>query len=88
MLSKAIAAGWEWLAGPWRRLHLDSARRFLDGMFLIVVAAHSKWLEVFPLQTSTFETTIEALRLLFSQFGLPEHTVTDYGNQFTSAEFK
>ena len=88
MPSKVSSASWDWPAGPWRRLHLDYAGPFLDRMFLIVVDAHSKWLEVFPLKTATSETTIGALRRLFSQFGLPEHIVTDNGTQFTSAQFK
>lgn len=86
--SKTTAASWDWPAGPWRRLHLDFAGPFLDRMFLIVVDAHSKWLEVFPMKTATSETTICKLRTLFSQFGLPEHIVTDNGSQFTSAQFK
>ena len=87
MPSKVTTANWDWPAGPWRRLHLDFAGPFMDRMFLIVVDAHSKWLEVFPMKTATSET-IEALRRLFSQFGLPEHIVTDNGSQFTSAQFK
>jgi hypothetical protein len=86
--TKATSASWDWPAGPWRRLHLDFAGPFLDKMFLIVIDAHSKWLDVFPLTTATSETTIRALRRLFSQFGLPEHIVTDNGSQFTSAQFK
>ena len=36
---------WEWPAHPWERIHVDYAGPFLDRMFLIVVDAHSKWLE-------------------------------------------
>ena len=32
--------------------------------------------------------TIDALRQLFSYFGIPEHIVTDNGCQFTSLEFE
>ena len=77
MPSKVTSASWDWPARPWRRLHLDYEGPFLDRMFLIVVDAHSKWLEVFPLKTVTSETTIGALRRLFSQFGLPEHNYSD-----------
>ena len=80
MPSKVTSASWDWPAGPWRRLHLDYAGPFLDRMFLIVVDAYSKWLEVFPLKTATSETTIGALRRLFSQFGLPEHIVDGQRN--------
>ena len=33
-------------AEPWSRLHLDFVGPFLKGMFLVLVDAHSKWLEV------------------------------------------
>ena len=45
---------------------LDFAGPFMDRLFLIVVDEHSQWLEVFPLKTATSETTIKALRHLFS----------------------
>ena len=88
MPAKSTAASWDWPTGPWRRLHLDFAGAFLNHMFLIVIDAHSKWLEVFPMKIATSETTISVLRKLFAQFGLPEHIVTDNGTQFTSVKFK
>ena len=39
---------WEWPERPWSRLHADYAGPFLGKMFLIVVDAYSKWLEVIP----------------------------------------
>ena len=51
-------------------------------MYLIVVDAHSKWLEVLPMTTAT------ALRTLFARFGIPESLVSDNGPQFTAAEFQ
>ena len=41
---------WEWPQKPWSRLHLDYAGPFLNRMFLVLVDAHSKWLEVVPAQ--------------------------------------
>ena len=46
---------WEWPHKPWVRLHLDYAFPFLGKMFLIVVDVHSKWIEAFPMSTSTSE---------------------------------
>ena len=40
---------WEWPHKPWLRLHLDYAGPFLGKMFLIVMDAHSKWMEAFPM---------------------------------------
>ena len=78
---------WEWPKRPWARLHADYAGPFMGKMFLIVVDAHSKWLEVIPVSSTTSTTTIEHLRSLFSTHGLPEMLVTDNGTVFTSAEF-
>ena len=56
-------------------------------MFLIVVDAHSKWPEVYPMSTTTAEKTIEVLRHIFASHGLPMQVVTDNGPQFTAKEF-
>jgi len=37
---------WSWPDGPWKRIHVDFAGPFLGSMFMVVVDAHSKWLEV------------------------------------------
>ena len=37
---------WTWPTTPWYRLHVDLAGPFLGHMWLIVIDAHSKWLEV------------------------------------------
>ncbi len=37
---------WEWPERPWARLHIDYAGPLLGHMFLVVVDAHSKWMEV------------------------------------------
>ena len=79
---------WEWLHKPWIRLHLDNGGPLLGKMFLIVVDAHSKWLEAFQRNTSTSSATIEKLRIAFSTHGLPEMVVTDYGSDFVSEEFE
>jgi len=52
---------WEWPSQPWSRLHLDFAGLFMGHMYLIVVDAHSKWLDVQIMQSITAEKTIEKL---------------------------
>ena len=79
---------WEWPPRPWARLHADYAGLFLGKMFLIVVDAYSKWLEVKPVASASSATTIEQLRSIFATHGLPEMLVTDNGSIFTSAEFQ
>ena len=56
-------------------------------MFLVVVDAHLKWLEVFQMHTATSRATIQQLQALFAQFGLPQMIVTDNGPCFSSEEF-
>ena len=79
---------WEWPHKPWVRLHLDYAGPFLGKMFIIMIDAHSKWMEAFPMNTSTSRATIEKLRIDFAKHGLPEIVVTDNGSNFTSEEFE
>ncbi|KAL3079404.1 hypothetical protein niasHT_033632 [Heterodera trifolii] len=55
-------------------------------MYLIIVDAHSKWLEVFEMRSTGSAATIEQLRSLCARFGLPETLVTDNGTQFSSNE--
>ena len=78
---------WPWPDKPWSRIHVDFAGPVLGKMLMIVVDAHSKWIEAVPMDTSTSQATISRLRTLFATHGLPEMLVTDNGRNFTSAEF-
>ena len=71
----ALLQSWEWPAHPWARLHLDYAGLLLGHMFLILVDAHSKWMEVKLVKTATSTITIEHLRNIFATHGLPEMLV-------------
>ena len=44
---------WKWPTCPWAQLHVDFAGPMDGRMYLIVVDAHSKWLEVLPMATAT-----------------------------------
>ena len=57
-------------------------------MFLIMIDAFSKWLEVKLLTAATSTVTIEHLRGIFTTHGLPEVFMTDNGTPFTSSEFE
>ncbi|KII72057.1 hypothetical protein RF11_16520 [Thelohanellus kitauei] len=48
--------------------------------------AGTKWIEVFPIKSSTSSKIILCLLEAFSRFGLPRCLVTDNGKQFTSNE--
>ncbi|XP_060786568.1 LOW QUALITY PROTEIN: uncharacterized protein K02A2.6-like [Neoarius graeffei] len=79
---------WEWPETPWSRLHIDYAGPYLGKMFLIIVDAHSKWIDVYPTNSATSQVTIEKLRQCFSTHGLPQTIVSDNGTCFTSQEFE
>ena len=79
---------WKWPTRPWARVHLDYASPFLGRMFLIAIDAHSKWMEVDTMSSTTSVATIQSLCNMFARFGLPEQVVTDNGRNFVSEEFK
>ena len=56
-------------------------------MFLVVVDAHSKWVEIVQMSSITSSKTVTELQKLFSLYGLPDQLVFDNGPQFTSDEF-
>ena len=57
-------------------------------MFLLMVDAHSKWLEAHIVNKATSQSTIVKMRSTFATHGLPEMLVTDNGTAFTSTEFE
>ncbi|KAL3976952.1 Rab-interacting lysosomal protein [Sarotherodon galilaeus] len=79
---------WECPGRPWSRLHLDFAGPFLDHMFLVLVDAHSKWLDAHITPTITAPVVTDTLRRIFATHGLPEAVVTDNGPTFTSGVFQ
>ena len=79
---------WEWPASPWSRLHIDFAGPYLGHMFLVLVDAHSKWMDVRLMHSIKAHSTIEQLRMIFATHGIPQKIVSDNGPTFTSQEFK
>lgn len=73
---------------PWNRLHLDFAGPFMGSMFLVLVDAFSKWLDVIAMNAITSSVTIEKLQGIFATHGLPQIIVTDNGRSFVSEEFQ
>ncbi len=69
-------------------MHIDYAGPFLGHMFLILINAHSKWMDVYPVSTASSGITIDCLRKSFSNHGLPEMLVSDNAAYFVSTEFK
>ena len=79
---------WEYPKGSWERIHIDYAGPFKGFIFLIVVDAYSKWLEVATMNTSTATATIKVLDALFARYGVPVTVVLDNGRQFISKELR
>ena len=59
----------------------------LVAMFLMVVGAHSKWVEIVQMGSTISSKTITELWKLFLSYGLPDQLVSDNGPQFTSDKF-
>ena len=79
---------WEWPSSPWSRVHIDHAGPFMGKLFLIVIDAHSKWLEVIHVPNTSTHATIIALSGIFATHGLPVTLVSDNGTSFTSDDFQ
>ena len=54
---------WTWPTRPWSRVHIDFVGPFLNHMFLILIDAHSKWIEAHPLPSIESTPTIQCLTL-------------------------
>ena len=78
---------WEWPRWPWSRVHADYAGPFMGQMFLLLVDAHTKWIDIHIVSSATSQSTIEKMRKTFATLGLPEMLVTDNGSVFMSSEF-
>ncbi|GFQ83731.1 uncharacterized protein K02A2.6 [Trichonephila clavata] len=86
--TKAKVHYWEYPSMPWERIHVDFAGPIFEHMFFLIVDVNSKWLEVYPMKTTTTKKTIECLRDSFARFGLPRVLVSYNGSQFTSYELQ
>eukprot|EP00731_Ephydatia_muelleri_P008944 Em0004g1282a len=63
---------WSWPTRPWARLHIDYAGPVEGQMLLVVIDAHSKWIEVEVGKDATAEAIIQRLRTIFSR-SAPHH---------------
>ena len=79
---------WEWPVLPWLKVHIEYASLFEGEMFLVVVDAYSKWLNVHCMKSTTSTATTEKLREIFAIHGLPTTLVSENGSNFTSSKFE
>lgn len=59
------------------RIHIDYAGPKDDYYYFIIIDAYSGWPEIFVLKIAPTSSTINALKRVFSQFGLPLAIVRD-----------
>ena len=60
---------WEWPELLWCHLHADYAGPFLEKMFLLIMDAHSKWLEAHIVESATSAATIQKRsKIIFKSF--------------------
>ena len=79
---------WKWPDQPWSQLHIDHAGPFMGNTFLLVIDAHSKWLEVVMIPSTSSHVTRQKLRGIFATYGLPETILSDNAAGFTSVDFQ
>ncbi|XP_015114936.1 uncharacterized protein K02A2.6-like [Diachasma alloeum] len=79
---------WKWPEGPQFRIQADFAGPINGKMFIIIVDAYSKWIDVREMANITSESTIEIFEDYFAVWGIPVVLVTDNGTSFTSKEFE
>ena len=72
---------------PWQVLATDLFE-LKEDHYLLVSDYFSRYLEVVRLTTATSTSVIRALKMIFSQYGIPEVVRSDNGLQYTSKEFE
>jgi len=77
---------WEFSHAPWIRLHIDFAE-VKQQKFLLIVDSFTKWLEIYPMNSTAATPVIENLYEVFARYGLPKTIVSDNGPPFQSDEF-
>ncbi|GFV67478.1 uncharacterized protein K02A2.6 [Trichonephila clavipes] len=71
---------WEYPSMPWERIHVDFAGPIFEHTFFLIVDAHSKWLEVYPMKVTTTKKPSNVFEIVLQD--------SDYLGHKTSAPFK
>ena len=85
--TKTDLQSWPIPTKPWSRIHMDIGGPVNNQFLLIIVDAHSKYLEVAILKTITTSKVVSVLEEIFGCLGVCDTIVTDNGTQFTSNQF-
>ncbi|XP_063362806.1 uncharacterized protein K02A2.6-like [Cydia amplana] len=84
---RAPPAPWPQTARCFERLHIDFLGPLYGHTYLVIVDTYSKWLEVYPMVSTTSTAVVDKLCDFISRFGLPKTIVSDNGTAFCSQEF-
>ncbi|KAJ8885161.1 hypothetical protein PR048_011357 [Dryococelus australis] len=78
--SKAELSLWAWPSGPNKRLHADFCGPIQCKMFLIILDAYSKWVDLFPMENITSSKTIIGFRQYFCSSNITTAVHTPHSN--------
>ena len=76
---------WHYPDAPWERVHMDHAE-YEGKLILVLVDAHSKWIDAHVTSSTGAQATIECLRRSFADHGVPRVLVSDNAKGFCSEE--
>jgi hypothetical protein len=68
--------------------HVDSVGAFEGHMWLIIINAYTKWLDVVRIKSTSAAITCSKLREVFARYGLPRTIESDNTTQLIADEFK
>ncbi len=69
-------------------MHIDHAGPISGKYLLVIVDAHSKWIQAHVVPSTAAGTTIAVLKSVFATHGIPEQLVSNNGSGFASGEFR
>ena len=80
--SKAPLHPWEYAFRPWSRIHINLAGPLMGKMFLVIIDAPTKWIDVEIVNFTSVVSTIIKLCSLFATHGISEQLVSDNNQVF------
>ncbi|XP_039448164.1 uncharacterized protein K02A2.6-like [Culex pipiens pallens] len=81
-----IYGNWPLASTTFERVHIDFFQKY-NRTFLILVDAHSRWVEIIRMNKTKAEEVAQELDTIFATFGFPGSMVSDNGPPFSSQKF-